>query len=899
MGEGGNRLIGRERESARLAELVRAAPVVTLTGPGGVGKTTLARDAAESLAPELADGVKWVDLTVLEPGGDVALAAAAALGARDVTREDAAERLAELLADRELLLVLDNCEHVTEAAAEIAALAASAAARVLATSRETLGAPGEHVLLLEPLGLPGDDTLRGVTGSHAARLFAARAAAVRDGFRLDDHNAADVARLCRGVDGLPLALELAAARSRSMSPGEIADRLEERFSLLTRRKGTADRRHASLRAAVDWSYGLLSEGERLLFDRMGVFSSGAGAVAVEEICGAAPIGDGEVLDLLDALVDRSLVTTRDAPGRTLYGMLETLRGYARERLSERGELEPLREHHADRCADWADRMTVTTSLSWSWDGIGFSSLSEFGEPMAALRWCLANDGAPDRALRLLRPLWVVVHSVAAAEVTELAEQALARWDCAAHPLGASALGVAATGHFVLGRPDLARERALAAIELEEDGAPALIARRALALEAYHFDPDVEAAARLLTECSELAQAQGATYVALEMSVLRAQALAAIGESEAGTELAAAILARAEEAGSPHMCGWTGYILGTILLHSGDTAGARARFEKSLATARSVDFPLTIGVSLRQLGVVAALEGEHDRAVELIGAALDHFRRAGDRAQMWDALRSAAVALAAQGQRDVAARLLAAADGAPGARAVPPLERGLVDGARSGAVTDGERAGTLDSLAALAVERLAAGADQAPPDAAPAPGAGAVFRRDGDLWTLAYRDATVRLPHLKGLTDIAALLAAPGREVHCLELAGEAGPAPTGGDLGEVMDARARDEYRARIEELRSEIEDARRAHDPVRAERAQNELGAIAAALESAYGLGGRVRRTGDPAERARTAVAWRIRNAVRKIEAEHPALARHLRNAVRTGTWCAYEPETPMDWEL
>jgi hypothetical protein len=186
-----------------------------------------------------------------------------------------------------------------------------------------------------------------------------------------------------------------------------------------------------------------------------------------------------------------------------------------------------------------------------------------------------------------------------------------------------------------------------------------------------------------------------------------------------------------------------------------------------------------------------------------------------------------------------------------------------------------------------------------------------FRRAGSLWELAFADAVVHLPDLKGLADLATLIASPGREIHSLDLAG--GHAPGGrdefraaaelegveGDLGEVIDARARVAYRARAEELLAEVEDARVARDPVRSERAQAELAAIHDQLEAAYGLGGRVRRSGNPAERARSAVTARIRAAIRRVESAHPALGRHLKNSVRTGTWCVYAPEAAVSWEL
>ena len=866
-------LIGRERESARLGELLRAAGVVTLCGPGGVGKTTLATWMAAALSEE----VCWCDLVPVSGDDAVAVHVAVALGGRTVAVEDALRELPELVAGRRLVVVLDNCEHVRAGAAAAAAARVAPAVPVLATSRESLGVAGEHVFTLAPL-----------EQSDAVRLFAERAAAVRTGFALTDDNAADVARLCRRVDGLPLAVELAAARARSLSPREIADRLDERFALLAAPKRTPDR-HRSLRAAIDWSYELLCESEQVLFARLGVFSTPVTLGEIEYVCGG-----GDVLDRLDALVDRSLVTVREAAGGTRYGMLESLRAYARERLAARGEVEEMHDRHADRYVAVADSLRLESITAWTASGL--VRMSDMDDALMALRWCVERDTDPGRAFQMLTPLWAVVHSTAAAEVTDLAERALARWG-RGHPGAVRVLGVAATGHFVLGQPELARVRALEGIGAADTGS-GLIARRALALVVYHYGRELEESDRLLGDVIGLAQQRGATWIAVEMSVLRALVLAAGGAVEAGLALAASARESAQSLSGTHLDAWITHVLGMIGLGWGSPDDARRELERGLELARALDYPLIVGGSLRYLGVIAALEGDRGGAASLLASAIEHFRVKGDRVQRWEALRSAAVVLAAAGDRETALRLLAGAQASPVARTIAPLEQALL----TRALGDFEVSGPADDLEtatklAFAALRAGAGAMPASPTTSPALSpAAAIFRREGPLWRLSFAGTEVQMPHLKGFADLAALLANPGQEIHCLDLAGNGARS---GDLGEVIDARAREEYRVRAHELQAEIEDARRANDPVREERARDELGEIADALEAAYGLAGRVRKAGDPAERARTAVAWRIRSALAKLEPEHGRLARHLRNAVRTGTWCVYEPETPVNWQL
>ncbi|GII00411.1 AfsR/SARP family transcriptional regulator [Planobispora takensis] len=337
-------LIGRDGELARIAALLAEARLVTLTGPGGTGKTRLAAEAAERHPGE----VCFVELAPLGGGPEIAQAVLGALGLRETAVltgrgghaavPDPAGRLVAALAGRELLLVLDNCEHVVEAVARLAdrLLSSCPGLRVLATSREALGITGEVLHPVPPLALPSP----GVPADRApaVRLFADRARAVRPDFTLDETTAEAVVRICRALDGLPLAIELAAARLRSLSAAEIVSRLDDRFRLLSRGSRTAQPRHRTLRAVVEWSWDLLEEDERVLARRLTVFTAGATLEAAERVCGVDDT-DG----VLASLVDKSLV---EAAGDR-YRMLETIRAFCAERLTEAGEGERMRRAHFD------------------------------------------------------------------------------------------------------------------------------------------------------------------------------------------------------------------------------------------------------------------------------------------------------------------------------------------------------------------------------------------------------------------------------------------------------------------------------------------------------------------------------------------------------------------------
>ncbi|MET7333008.1 BTAD domain-containing putative transcriptional regulator [Nonomuraea sp. NPDC005650] len=383
--------VGRVEEIEQVAARLRTDRLVTLIGPGGAGKTRLATEAAEREPGDVCFvGLAPVTEAAAVPGAVLStLDIRAAPPTPDRLTVDPATRLVTALADRRLLLVLDNCEHVVAATAELAdlLLASCPELRVLVTGREALGITGESILPVSPLRLPPPEA-GDPLDYPAVRLFADRAAAVRPGFAVDAGNAAAVVRICRALDGLPLAIELAAARLRTLTVSDVAARLDDRFGLLTRGSRTALPRHQTLHAVVAWSWDLLDDSEQRLARRLSVFVGGARPEAAEQVCGLPE-------DVLFSLAEKSLVEFVD--GR--FRMLETIRAFCAERLAESGEAESISEAHARYCLDLimtADRWLRTDEqLEWlvRLDG-------ESDELDAAIRWATAS-GRPELGLRLL------------------------------------------------------------------------------------------------------------------------------------------------------------------------------------------------------------------------------------------------------------------------------------------------------------------------------------------------------------------------------------------------------------------------------------------------------------------------------------------------------------------
>jgi predicted ATPase/DNA-binding SARP family transcriptional activator len=423
--------IGRDTDLTRVGKLVDESRLVTLTGPGGSGKTRLSLESGTRLAGQMPDGVWFVELAPVSDPAEVPHAVLTVLGLREMALLAGArgrrvpgqgefaeplDRLAAALAGKRLLLLFDNCEHLIDAAAGLAdrLLADCPGVRILATSREPLGITGESLWPVEPLELPPlAATAAEATSYPAVRLLGDRAGAARPEFAVTDDNVAHIVRICRALDGMPLAIELAAARLRALSPQQVAARLDDRFRLLTGGSRTALPRHQTLRAVVDWSWDLLDERERTLWMTLSIFAGGATLDSVEAVCGLPP---EDVLDVLAALVDKSLVIASD-DGR--YRMLETIRAYGMERLAETGDEQRVRRAHAVHFLELAEAAEpeLRGRDQMRWFGL---VAAEHDNVHAALR-CAINAGDASLAVRLCAAVgwywWLRGHRAEGAEAS--------------------------------------------------------------------------------------------------------------------------------------------------------------------------------------------------------------------------------------------------------------------------------------------------------------------------------------------------------------------------------------------------------------------------------------------------------------------------------------------------
>lgn len=622
--------LGRDEHVAELASLLSDDRLVTFTGAPGIGKSRLALEVAGALAGGYPGGARLVELAPVTEAALVPAAVASALRVPEATGQSLTDTLVARLSQRSVLLVLDNCEHMLGACAKLVdcLLSGCPKLRVLATSREPLAVTGERVWQVPPLPVPSveDDALpEELAGYAAVRLFVERAAAVQPGFALNTYVASAVAEVCRRLDGIPLAIELAAARVATLTPAEIARRLDDRFDLLTADSGSGRARHQTLQAALDWSYELLSSRERALLRRLSVFVAGFELEAAEAVCSVGTdesggdVQPGEVPDLLARLVSKSLVV---GSPNTRYGLLETIRAYAGERLEEVGEAAVLRDAHARYYLALAEQ--AEPELTGPGQAHWLERLeAERANVRSALEWSLSH-GRQEWALRLAGALvlyWRVrCHFSEGREFLEVAASAS---DGRASRLRAKALWGAGFMALMAGDPDQAIPTLQEALDrFRELGDRQGCARVLLILGnclQYRDDPSVRS---LLEESAALAREAGDAWClahALGVAGLEHSYREELSAARPLLEECLAVARRSNDKQSLRI-GLVG--LGLVCVRQGDYPLAESLLEESVAVSRELGETYSEATGLEYLGKLAIGRGDYRRARELVDGALD-------------------------------------------------------------------------------------------------------------------------------------------------------------------------------------------------------------------------------------------------------------------------------------
>lgn len=745
--------IGREREVAEIKRVLPRVRMLTLTGTGGCGKTRLALRAAADLAQTFPDGAWLVQLAPLSDSALVPRAVATVLGVHGTPGRPLLATLAAALASCHLLLVLDNCEHVVGACARLAEtlLRSSPHLRILATSREPLRISGEVTRQVPPLALPaGGPTFSPVSLAQveSVALFLDRAQARQPDFALTPHNALVVAAICRHLEGLPLGIELAAARIGTLTPEQIANRLDDSLRLLGGGSRTVPR-HETLRATLDWSYALLSDAESKLFRRLSVFAGGFSLEAAESICCGEGFERADILSLFATLVEKSLVETLLQPGVERYRLLEPIRQYGWARLTEHEQAEAIQRRYA--CYFLKLVKVAEPKLMSGERGPWLERLAMDEDNIrAALAWTRSRTDTEDVELGLYLTgalLWFWVFRGEVSEGLEWAEALLSRGHEAAHAARASALHTAGELAWLLGQSAQARTR------LEESAAlyRAIGDKRGLAytLQVLPLLLDQPTAGAAATESlmlfEEVGDAWGAAHATMTLSMLSSG-----GDdghvAQMGME---ASLARWRAVGDEWGMAQALNILGDLARSQGNIADATAHYQESLALLRRQGMTGTIPSLLHNLGYLALRGDDARRALGLFRESLSLFRSQGDHRGIAECLAGLAGVLAALKQPQRAARLLGAAEAQFEVSGAATSRANLSDSARTLTMV---RAGMDESaLAAEWATGRALSLEQAITEALAAAPAGQLF--DGaEGFDLTSRELEVAMLVAQGLTN---------------------------------------------------------------------------------------------------------------------------------------------------
>jgi predicted ATPase/DNA-binding winged helix-turn-helix (wHTH) protein len=671
-------LIGREDDLAAVLKLLADSPLVTLVGAGGVGKTRMALDVADRVGADFADGVCFVELASVTDPTLVVRTVATMLDVHEEAARPLQDTVLDVLRRRRMLLILDNCEHLIERCATFAeqVLRHSAGTRTLATSREALGVPGEVAWRLPSLRTAPLETAstEDFLAFPASRLFVERAQAGAPTFRVTATNLGAAARVCHQLDGIPLALELAAARIGALTVEQLAERLDDRFALLTRGRRTVLQRHQTLRSLIDWSHELLDEPERVLLRRLSQFAGGWTLDGAEAVCSAPPIVRGEVLDLLAQLVEKSLVVLDAQGDEPRYRLLETIRQYGLEKLLIADELEDTRRRHLAYCGELAERIRpmLTRAEQLRWHARAETELDNF---RLALQWSLRSGQAED-GLRLFSSLtrfWYKnMHWKEMVGWQERLAQAFRREGRAASIHYARSFygaGMLATNFD----PPLGRRLCEQCVDVslplgfDEGLAWSLMwmgyidTRRREAATAQLFEDS-------LTHGRRIEDPWRRAFLLAQALICYAGYEALMGRDESAEAMVAECEAEIAKIGSDKLyIGHGRALLGTIAIRRGQFELAQSLLAESLALYREVDSTFDIAGSLAQQGFLALRRNQPEQALQLFRQSLPMYRNYPTSPGATRGLAQLMIAFAACGQPRVAARLAGAlgADAAPG------------------------------------------------------------------------------------------------------------------------------------------------------------------------------------------------------------------------------------------
>ncbi len=634
--------IGREKEVEEIIRLVDLNHLVTLTGPGGVGKTRLAIQSSNKLSPKFKDGVCWVELAALTDETLVPQALANSLGMREVPNQSLHETLIDLLRAKQLLLVFDNCEHLIAGCARLAELllSASTTLKILATSREALGLGNETIWPVPVLSLPDSRQVALIDRPmqyEGIRLFVERASAVKPDFTLNEQNAFSVAQICQRLDGMPLAIELASARVTMMSVGEIAEHLQDRFDLLTTGSRMALPRQQTLRATLDWSFDLLSSPERIFFRRLSVFAGGFTLEAAEKVTTGAGISKSQVIHLLGQLINKSLVTlmprAEDSESETRYGMLETIRAYAREKLNESGEAKRVCLLHRDFFVAFTEQaepeLNGARQLEWltRLDG-------EHNNIRAALQW-MQEVADVEATLHLAGTLfWFWYYRCFFTEGRGWLERALTADGSGTPYARAKALYGAASlaraqGDFIAARK-FVEQSILLWRTLGDAGKQGLAHSQVVLGNLYRDQGDPASARALIEESVAISREQKDGWGLASALTNLGMAIRDLEDCTLAGSIIEESVALWRKQGDLWGLAQALRCLGLVAYRNGDYGAAYSLTEESLIYCHRLGDKQNIAFSLHNLGVFTLAQGDVDRAKPFFGQDLVMFRDLGNK-----------------------------------------------------------------------------------------------------------------------------------------------------------------------------------------------------------------------------------------------------------------------------